>query len=87
MLSNRVTTESLAEKISKLPLQSLVEVDRFVEYLAHKSAGNRVRSKSKRLDHPGFGMWAKQLEGIDSADYALQLRRNVMRRADARASD
>jgi hypothetical protein len=87
MLSNRVTPETLAEKISKLPIQSLVEVDRFVEYLAHKSVGKGVKSKSKRLAHPGFGMWAKQLEGIDSADYALQLRKRAMRRADARASD
>jgi hypothetical protein len=87
MLSNRVTPETLAEKISKLPIQSLVEVDHFVEYLAHKSVGKRVKSKSKRLAHPGFGMWAKQLEGIDSADYASQLRKRAMRRADARASD
>lgn len=32
-------------------------------------------------------MWAKKLEGVDSAEYALMLRQKVARRAGARVLD
>ncbi len=87
MMTNGITPESLAEKLSKLPLPSLLEADRFIDYLLFQAKDKKPKRKVKRNSHPVFGMWAKKLEGIDSAAYSLELRRKAARRADARASD
>jgi hypothetical protein len=86
VLTEKVTPNSIAEKVSKLPAHVLPQVDGFVEYLAHKYTPRKRKSKINRNLHPAFGLWAKKLEGISTEDYVAELRRNVMRRFDDRSS-
>lgn len=86
MVTKDVSPKTLSEKLAQLPKHDLLEVDRFIEYLFFRSASPK-RKKNKKGHHPGFGMWAKKLEGVDSAEYSLILRQKAARRADARMSD
>lgn len=86
MTAQNVSLDALVERLAQLPKQDLLEVHRFVEYLTFRSSG-RQRRRNKKGQHPGFGMWAKKLEGVDSAKYTLMLRQQAARRANARVLD
>lgn len=88
MSAQNASLDALLDKLSQLPKEDLLEVHRFVEYLTFRaSSRKRTRHKNKKGQHPGFGMWAKKLEGMDSAEYALVLRQRAARRAHARMLD
>jgi hypothetical protein len=53
--------------------------------LLYNAPTKAAKAGRKKTTHPGFGLWAKRVDLIDSGDYAAQLRRQIERHADRRA--
>ena len=53
--------------------------------LLYNPPAKAAKASRKKTTHPGFGLWAKRTDLIDSGDYAAQLRQQIERRTDRRA--
>jgi len=53
--------------------------------LLYDAPRKATKASSRKIAHPGFGLWAKRADLIDSADYAAQLRQQIEQHADRHA--
>jgi predicted subunit of tRNA(5-methylaminomethyl-2-thiouridylate) methyltransferase len=53
--------------------------------LLHDAPSKATKASRRKTAHPGFGLWAKRADLIDSSDYAAQLRQQIEQHADRHA--
>lgn len=53
--------------------------------LLYEAPIEAAQASRRKTTHPAFGLWAKRVELIDSADYAAQLRQQIERHVDRHA--